>query len=181
MSQSDDAIVRIYYPTSQFPLGGRMTLGFSELAIGDFIELKGPIGHFIWKGAGYALLHGKERRVREMGMVCGGSGITPILQVLRGILHDAFSHDTKVWVLDINRHFDDILCRQELHQLAGSNQACFRLHHTLTGNDVPEDWEYSTGRPNVEMLKTHLPAPADDSMVCICGPSAMEQASRGKP
>lgn len=145
------------------------------------MELKGPIGHFIWKGAGIALLHGKERRVREMGMVCGGSGITPILQVLRGILHDVLHRDTKVWVLDVNRCFDDILCRKELHQLVGDNMERFQLHHTLTGTDVPEDWEYSTGRPDNAMLKTRLPAPAEDSMVCICGPSAMEQATRGEP
>jgi nitrate reductase (NAD(P)H) len=144
-----------------------MTLGFSELAVGDFVELKGPIGHFIWKGAGIALLHGKERRVREMGMVCGGSGITPILQVLRGILHDVLHRDTKVWVLDVNRCFGDILCRKELHQLVGDNTERFQLHHTLTGTDVPEDWEYSTGRPDNAMLKTRLPAPAEDSMVCI--------------
>lgn len=53
-----------------------MTLGFSELVVGDCVELKGPIGHYQWKGMGVALLHGKERRVREIGLVCGGSGIT---------------------------------------------------------------------------------------------------------
>ena len=67
---------RIYYPTVQFPLGGRMTRGFSELVVGDSVELKGPIGHFIWKGTGVALCYGEERRVREIGLVCGGSGIT---------------------------------------------------------------------------------------------------------
>ncbi|KAG6843399.1 hypothetical protein H0H93_001151, partial [Arthromyces matolae] len=45
-----DMLVKIYYPTEQFPSGGRMTLGFAELSIGDTVELKGPIGHFTWLG-----------------------------------------------------------------------------------------------------------------------------------
>jgi nitrate reductase (NAD(P)H) len=156
-----------------------MTLGFSELVIGDFVELKGPIGHFVWKGTGVAEIHGQERRIREIGLVCGGSGITPILQVLRGILHDTSHHDTQVWVLDINRYFDDILCRDELHQLAKEYADRYRLHHTLTGVPAPDGWKYSIGRVNDKMLRSHLPSPAKDSIVCICGPSAMEQVIKG--
>lgn len=156
-----------------------MTVGFAELEIGDCVELKGPIGHFVWKGRGMAEIHGQERRVREVGMVCGGSGITPILQVLRGILHDEEHQETKVHVLDVNRFFDDILCRTELHDLLDEHNARYRLHHTLTGNPPPEDWTFSTGRINAEMLKAHLPAAADDCIVCICGPSAMERTTTG--
>jgi nitrate reductase (NAD(P)H) len=156
-----------------------MTLGFSELVIGDSVELKGPIGHFVWKGKGIGEIHGQERRVREIGLVCGGSGITPILQVLRGILHDTSHRDTKVWVLDVNRYFDDILCGDELHQLAKEYAERYRLHHTLTGVPTPDGWEYSTGRLNKRMLTSHLPSPAKDSMVCICGPLGMEQETKG--
>jgi nitrate reductase (NAD(P)H) len=157
-----------------------MTLGFSEVVIGDSVEIKGPIGHFVWKGKGIIELHGQERCVREIGMVCGGSGITPILQVLRGILRDASQHDTRVWVLDVNRYFDDILCRDELHQLVKEHAERYRLHHTLTGVPAPDGWEYSTGRLNSEMLRSHLPSPAEDRLVCICGPLEMEQATKGK-
>jgi nitrate reductase (NAD(P)H) len=156
-----------------------MTLGFAELVVGDFVELKGPIGHFVWHGQGLALLHGKEQRLREIGMVCGGSGITPILQVLRGILQDPFHCDTKVWVLDANRYIGDILCRDELDQLALEHSSHFKLHYTLTGGSIPEGWPYSKGRISEEMLKFHLPTPGDDKMVCICGPSQMEQATKG--
>ena len=173
-----------------------MTLGFSELAVGDSVELKGPIGHFIWKGMGVALCHGEEKLVREIGLLCAGSGITvrtssspkisvpdrsnqPILQVLRGILNDPLHHDTKIWLLYVNRYLEDILCREELHQLAEAHKHRCRLHHTLTGSPVPPGWEYSTGRVNDEMLKYHLPTPGENKLVCICGPSAMEQSTKG--
>jgi len=153
-----------------------MTLCFSELVVGDMVELKGPVGHFVWKGNGIASLHGEEKRIAEIGMVCAGSGITPILQVLRAILTDPSGNDTKVWVLDVNRLPEDILCREELDRLALEHESHFKLHYSLTGKPVPEDWPFSTGRITDAMLASHLPPPGQDRLVCICGPPLMEQS-----
>ena len=162
-----------------------MTLGFSELVLGDVVELKGPIGHFTWKGKGVITLHDQEKHVTEVGLVCGGSGITPILQILQAILTDDDDDDlldcyTKVWVLDVNRFIEDILCREQLDQLALKHRSRFRLHYSLTGKPVPSDWSYSTGRITSEILKEHLPTPGEDKLVCLCGPSPMEQSVKSK-
>lgn len=169
-------MLRIYYPNEEFPLGGKMTVGFAELEIGDSIELKGPIGHFQWIGSGRASIHGKEHHIREVGMVCGGSGITPILQVLRGIFEDPLDTETKVWVLDVNRYLDDILCKEELDGLLAKHSPRLQLRYSLTGASVPDNWSHSTGRITPEMLDTHLPLPSEDGIVCICGPPQMEQS-----
>ena len=157
-----------------------MTVGFSELDVGDMVELKGPIGHFTWVGNGSALLHGKKRTLRQVGMICAGSGITPILQVLRGIFEDPSDTTTEAWVLDINRYADDILCREELDVLAAQNPSRLHLRYSLTGQPAPPDWEHSVGRMDLEMIKTYLPKASDEGIVCICGPPPMEQAGRGK-
>jgi len=156
-----------------------MTLGFAQLAIGDVVELKGPIGHFVWLGNGMAQLHGKEKRVREVALVCGGSGVTPILQVLRNILEDTKDGSTAVSLLDINRHLDDILCRAELDALAEKHPSRFRLRYSLTGAPVPDGWKHSLGRVDVKMLQDYLPGPTADGMVCICGPPLMERFVKG--
>ena len=171
---------RIYYPNAEFPEGGNMTLGFSKLVLGDVIELKGPVGHFIWRGKGMVTLHNEEKHVTEVGLVCGGSGITPILQILQAIVTDSSDRHTKVWVLDVNRSIEDILCREELDQLVLKHRSRIRLHYSLTGKPVPSDWSYSTGRITNEVLKEHLPTPGQDKLVCICGPSPMEQSVKSK-
>ncbi|KAF8805919.1 nitrate reductase [Phlegmacium glaucopus] len=171
-----DLLIKIYYPNAEFPKGGLMTLGVSELVLGDAVELKGPVGHFNWKGRGMVSLHDEERHVSEIGLICAGSGITPILQVLRAILTDPLDFYTKVWVLDVNRFTEDILCREELDRLASEHGSRFRLHYNLTGKPVPSDWSYSTGRVTSEILKAHMPTPGQDKLVCICGPSPMEQS-----
>lgn len=157
-----------------------MTLGFSELTTGDSVEVRGPIGHFEWKGNGLCILDGKERRIHQMGMICGGSGIAPCLQVLRCILDESLDDLTNVWLLDTNRHVDDILCRDELDRLALQYGPRFRVHYTITGT-VPDDWQHSRGRIDEVMLRMNLPAPnSTGSMVCICGPPTMEQGCKGK-
>lgn len=51
-----------------------MTVGFHQLEIGDTLEVKGPLGSFIWQGNGTALWKNIPQKVSEIGLVCGGSG-----------------------------------------------------------------------------------------------------------
>ncbi|KAH9478951.1 Nitrate reductase [NADPH] [Psilocybe cubensis] len=176
-----DLLVKIYHPTPEFPEGGRITLGFNELTVGDSIELKGPIGNFIWKGRGRAFFNNEDIRIAEIGLVCAGSGVTPILQIMRAILNDPQrSKDdknslTKVWVLDVNRDFEDILCKKEIDRLVRENPGIAHVHYSLTGKEVPDGWEHSIGRITADMLVKHLPRPGQDKVVCLCGPHSMEQ------
>ncbi|TFK34600.1 nitrate reductase [Crucibulum laeve] len=171
-----DMLIKLYYPEPRFPAGGRMSLCFAALAVGESVELRGPIGHFIWIGNGIARISGVERHVEEIGMICGGSGITPMIQIIRAALEHP-EEQIKVWLLSANREYGDILCKEELDQLALKHSERFKLHYTLTGN-TPTEWQYSVGRINPEMLVEHLPSPSQDKLMCICGPSGMESAAK---
>jgi nitrate reductase (NAD(P)H) len=57
-----------------FPLGGKMSAAFEQLAVGDDIELKGPIGSFEWINAGLYRWRNTERKTKSVGMICAGSG-----------------------------------------------------------------------------------------------------------
>jgi len=168
---SIDFLIKLYLPSALYPQGGKMTIGFSQLLVGDKIELKGPLGSFQWKGQGTAIYKNVPRRVKEVGMVAGGSGITPILQVLRSILHDPSDTETRIWLLDANRTEADILCRAELNELQARHSMRFVLNHTLTS--PPLDWSQGRGRITYEMLVAHLPPPSPDGMVLACGPLGM--------
>jgi len=56
-----DLLIKVYLPSGKFA-GGRMTTGFDELELGDTIELKGPLGSFVWKGKGVACPSSTARR-----------------------------------------------------------------------------------------------------------------------
>ena len=63
--------------------GGRMTQYMEKMAIGDSIDVKGPLGHFIYQGRGSYLHHGHPGTVKQMSMIAGGTGITPMWQVIK--------------------------------------------------------------------------------------------------
>ncbi|KZT30292.1 hypothetical protein NEOLEDRAFT_1127249 [Neolentinus lepideus HHB14362 ss-1] len=167
-----DFLIKIYYPSPEYPAGGKMTVGFHQLAVGDTVELKGPLGSFEWKGNGTAMWKGVEKRVNKLGLICGGSGITPILQVLRRVLHDNTDHTTELWLISANKTEADILCREELDALhAMHGQHRFHLHYTL--GTVPSQWKYGVGRINEAMISQHMPGPSDDGLILVCGPEQM--------
>ncbi|KAM0788181.1 hypothetical protein ACM66B_001341 [Microbotryomycetes sp. NB124-2] len=169
-----DMLIKVYFRTDEYPEGGKMTLGFEELEVGDSIEFKGPLGSFRWLGGGTAEWKGVKRTVRKIGMICAGSGVTPIIQVLRGIVNDEQDTTTETWIVNGNRTEDDILLKSDLDELVRRSDSRVRQHYVLSkGSDA---WTGARGRIDKEMLKRHLPAPAEDALLCICGPDALIEA-----
>ncbi|KAG8725079.1 hypothetical protein FRC09_009045 [Ceratobasidium sp. 395] len=163
-----DLLIKMYLPTDGYPQGGKMSVGFHQLVVDDTVELKGPLGSFIWNGNGVALWRGVEHKVKHLGLICAGSGITPILQVLRSVLEDPNDIETTLWLLDSNRTEQDILCRDELLSFA-ERKGRMRAHFTLS-KSPKAGWTFSTGRINDEMMRAHLPpAGQADTLILICG------------
>ena len=71
-------VSRLYRPSDEYPQGGTMSAGFDQLRIGDTIDVKGPLGSFVWKGTGQVSWKGVLRDVTEVGLICGGSGEHPL-------------------------------------------------------------------------------------------------------
>lgn len=69
-----ELLIKVYRRTDSFPEGGKMTLGFEELVVGDKIEFKGPLGSFEWMGKGIANWRGVQRKPKTIAMICAGSG-----------------------------------------------------------------------------------------------------------
>jgi NAD(P)H-flavin reductase len=51
-----------------------MSMALSKMQSGDEVQIKGPLGSFLWSGNGHATWKGQKRKVRQVGMICGGSG-----------------------------------------------------------------------------------------------------------
>jgi nitrate reductase (NAD(P)H) len=182
-SSSDHVLglVRKYLPTAEYPKGGKMSVAFHELVVGDSVEFKGPMGSFRWEGRGNIRWKDVPRAgVRNIGLICGGSGITPILQVLRSVLDDEGDEETRLWLLDANKTEADILCREELDRMVQlhSNASRPRLHVRHTLGAPSAGWSFSTGRINGDMLRRYLPPPSEDAMVLVCGPDGMVKTVR---
>jgi len=175
-------IIRSYTPTSSdddvgfFELvikvypKGLMTNHLKNMNPGDTILAAGPIGKLIYTSPGKLTIKKKDRMVKSIGMIAGGTGITPMLQIVRDMAKHKGEDKTEVSMIFANVTEEDILCREELERYA-STMPNFKVHYTL---DRPgENWKGSKGFVTAEMIAAHLPGPADDSIVLMCGPPPM--------
>jgi nitrate reductase (NAD(P)H) len=166
-----DVLVKVYHDTPE-RVGGKMTKAMDALPIGESIEFKGPIGKFQYLGRGRCSVNGAERTVKRFYMICGGSGITPIYQVYRAVMQDA-EDTTQCTVLNGNRLFEDILCKEELDHYHGLNPHKSTVLYTLTKG--PDDWTGLRGRIGAQLLQERVEK-EEDSMILICGPETLEKA-----
>lgn len=170
-----DVLVKVYFDTKERK-GGKMSQAMDSLPIGHFVEFKGPIGKFEYLGKGVCAVNGRERTVKKLFMICGGSGVTPIFQVFRAVMQDK-DDPTKCVVLDGNRMLEDILCKVDLDSYAKDNETKCKLLYTLT--QAPDDWQGLRGRIAAPLLEQHAACGADgEGMVLICGPEALERSAR---
>jgi cytochrome-b5 reductase len=77
----------------KFPEGGKLSQYLDSLKIGDYIDMKGPKGHLTWLGKGTFTVKVikkplQTRNATHIGMIAGGTGITPMLQILDAIFRD---------------------------------------------------------------------------------------------
>ncbi|CAA0827861.1 Nitrate reductase [Striga hermonthica] len=170
-----DLVVKVYFRGvhPKFPNGGAMSQYLDSLQIGQFVKVKGPLGHIEYLGRG-RFVAGRERRsARKLAMIAGGTGITPIYQVMRAALKDP--EDTiEMHVVYANRTEDDILLRDELDSWARRYPDRVKVWYVVQ-ESVRDGWEYSVGFVTEEILREHIPAAGDETLVMVCGPPAMMQ------
>jgi len=170
-------IVRPYTPITPLANGevrlmvktypqGNLSQTIGNLKPGDKLPLKGPIPKIQYTA----------NMKKEIGMLAGGTGITPMLQILEEILQNP-ADKTKVTLIFANVAERDILLKEKLEALQAKH-ANFKVHHVL---EKPADsWKGHKGFVNKDIAKSLLPAPTTkDSIVLVCGPPGFMNAVSG--
>lgn len=171
-------MIKVYFKNvhPKFPDGGKMSQHLESLALGDTIDFRGPNGLIVYDGNGRLLVRADKKslpvaqRFQNFGMIAGGTGITPMLQIIREVLKHE-DDPTKISLLFANQTEEDILLRDELDALAKEHADRFKVWYTI---DRPaEGWKFSVGFISDEMIRNHLPPADDKTAVLMCGPPPM--------
>ncbi|KAM4553232.1 NADH-cytochrome b5 reductase 2 [Fundulus diaphanus] len=173
-----DLVVKIYYKGTHpnYPDGGQMSQYLDNMAIGDTIDFRGPNGLLIYKGKGVFSIRAtkktepKVQTFKHVGMIAGGTGITPMLQLIRRITSDP-ADNTKCSLIFANQTEKDILLWNELKDVQKNNPDKVKIWYSL--DKPPKDWSYSSGYVNHDMINEHIPAAARDVLIVLCGPAPM--------
>lgn len=132
--------------------GGRVSTHLHErLAVGDTIHVLGPSGEFKVPDA-----------ARELVLIAGGSGITPIMAIARAAIRDG----RRASLIFGNRSERDIIFKTQLDGLLG-----LRVRHVLDSAGERLD------RPVLARELDAL-APGPDAHYFVCGPAGAMAAAR---
>ncbi|CAN0900904.1 NADH-cytochrome b5 reductase-like protein [Linum grandiflorum] len=145
---------------------GKMSQHLASLKPGDVVEVKGPIQK----------LRYSPNMKKHIGMVAGGSGITPMLQVIEAILKNP-DDNTQVSLLYANVSPDDILLKQKLDYLA-TRHPNLKVFYTV--DNPTKTWKGGAGYISKEMALKGLPGPGDDTIIMVCGPPGMMKHISGE-
>ena len=171
------SVARSYTPTSNnTDLGrielvvkvydqGAMTKHLEGMKLGDTIEIRGP------KGA----MQYSRQYARHIGMIAGGTGITPMYQLIRAICDDK-QDTTQVSLLYASNTEADILLRAELDAFAAKCPNKFRVQYVLSHAD--DKWKGHRGFVSDELVQKYLAPAAVDSKALLCGPPPMINAMK---
>jgi len=171
-------IVRSYTPISsdddhgQFSLiiktyeKGNISRHVANLKIGDIIRVKGPKGNFLYT----------PNLVGHLSMIAGGTGISPMIQVIRAALKNP-SDRTTITLIYANVNQEDILLKDDLEELMDIHEQRFKVFYVL--NNPPQGWKGGAGFVTKEIIKEHLSNPGEtNSKLLICGPPPMVAAMK---
>ncbi|MBY5163640.1 ferredoxin reductase [Salsipaludibacter albus] len=128
---------------------------------GTAVEVRGPVGGwFVWE----------PNTTDRVVLLAGGSGIVPLASMLRH--RRRLGDPTPFHLVYSARTPDRILYRDELAATTEGEHVVI----TLTGDDIPPDWDGETGRVDAQTLRRHLPAPSG-GLTYVCGPTAFVEAA----
>ena len=136
--------------------------------LGDTVLMGGPHqgGHWV------------DGRAKNVGFVAGGTGIMPMISIIRWILTKGF--DAELFLVFANKTEADIIFRDEWEGDIRTHPN-FHCYHVL--EQPPTGWREGTGRITTDVLRRHLPPPGPETVIFLCGPppmmNALEELLRG--
>jgi cytochrome-b5 reductase len=179
MIRNDAGVAKPYTPTTltddkgSFELvvkvypGGKVSGFLHGLQIGDAVEVKGP----------FKKLDYKANMKKQIGMLAGGTGITPCLQVIKEILKNP-ADTTEIRLVYANDKEEDILLKPTLDALAKKHRN-FHVSYVLAKPVFTFSWEGDVGYVSDAIVAREMPQPSKDTLVLVCGPPPFMKAVSG--
>ncbi|UKZ45875.1 hypothetical protein TrVGV298_000068 [Trichoderma virens] len=146
--------------------GGKLTGGYlANLQVGDKIHLQGPKGAMRYS---YGLC-------KKIGMLAGGTGITPMFQLIRAICENN-RDTTEISLVYASQTEDDILLKEELDNFSQLYPNLFKVFYVV--ERPSPTWESGVGYITKDVAAQRLPLPGTDVKIMVCGPAGMVSSAK---
>ena len=135
-----------------------------NLKAGQSVKIMEPMGQFTTEF--------DAKRKRHLVMFAGGSGITPMLSIIKSILTQ--EPQSIVSLIYCNRDVDSIIFKKELEKWETKFEGRLHVIHIL--DNAPMNWQGYSGLLNHEMLTRlfeRIPDWGNETTYLMCGPEGM--------
>uniref|UniRef100_K3WW71 Cytochrome-b5 reductase n=1 Tax=Globisporangium ultimum (strain ATCC 200006 / CBS 805.95 / DAOM BR144) TaxID=431595 RepID=K3WW71_GLOUD len=186
-------IERAYTPSSKFTQAGsfdlliklypdgHMSQYLESLDVGATIEMLGPQGVIGYASPGKITRGKTTQDATHLVMIAGGSGITPMLQLIRAVF-ESLNDASRITLIYSNKSLDHIIALDQLEPLASIYPAKFKLYHILSTGSADDKSALGTslvGRLDKALLQEYMPDVSPSVGVFVCGPPKFEDAITG--
>lgn len=164
--------LRYYSPISnQFDVGffdilvkhypnGKVTSKLATVQIGQTVKFRGPVGSLDYK----------PNANKTLGLIAGGTGITPILQVITSVITNP-EDETELKLIFACQAPNELLLKLELDSIAEKYP---KLSVYYTVDRPTEDWTGGVGYVSKKMIEDMFGDGKQDTKVMMSGPPAMK-------
>lgn len=146
--------------TSTIKESGDFTRTIGLTSVGDAVAIRGPFGRFSYT-------YYRDRR--DIVMIAGGIGITPLMSMLRHMRD--WPVEAEVLLLYGNRAEEDIVFWEELQEM--TRRGCPRLKVAHILSQPGESWTGERGYADRAAIERLVGGHYSDKMYYICGPPPM--------
>jgi ferredoxin-NADP reductase len=164
IASAPNAEGRVELTVERLPDGEVSPYLTQELAVGDRLELRGPIGGwFVWR----------SRQTEPIQLIAGGSGIVPLMSMIRSRASAESSAPFRL--LYSVREPESVFYRDELQAISNPSDAV-TLTYAYT-RATPKDWPRPPGRVDASMI-AEVTWPSSLIPSCyVCGPTSFVEGT----
>ncbi|KAG2227532.1 hypothetical protein INT45_002217 [Circinella minor] len=156
---------------------GSISKMLTRAQLGDQIFVRGPIEEYPYQ----------PNSKTEIGMIAGGTGITPMYQLIKHVLNNPNDKTERLWLIYCNKTKEDILLKKELDTLQEKHKDRLNILYVLdhppsssnNNNNTSlleekgqEVWQGGSGYITQEMIQSMLKK-KENTFIFVCGPDAM--------
>ena len=147
----------------RIPNGKMSTYLNRELKEGEVVQVITPKGRFF--------IETNEDHSKHYVGLCAGSGLTPILSMLKKVLKD--ERDSKFSLLYGNKTLETTMFVKELNDLKNEYPERLRIYNAYSRQEVKDSLYGRLDKKNIESLFSKNPDLASADGYYLCGPAAM--------
>ncbi|RAO68288.1 uncharacterized protein BHQ10_004300 [Talaromyces amestolkiae] len=151
--------------------GGKASSHLHSLQPGEALTFVVPLKGYAWT----------PNRHSHIYLLAGGAGITPMYQLIQGVLKNPEDRTKVTLVFGVNSK-EDVVLREELDAFESQYPDRFKVVYTISSNNTATEGEshhFKQGRITESLLRSVMKSDEEGVKVFVSGPPAMEAALMG--